>query len=278
MNTNLDMKRKNKEKKISIIMGIYNCESTLSESIDSILAQTYRNWQLILCDDGSIDSTLQIAQQYQKNTPGKIILLSNRKNEGLNKTLNKCLRYADGDFIARMDGDDISLPDRFEKEVQFLENHPEYAIVSTPMIYFDSKGIFRVGKGGKEPTLNSFSKGTPFCHAPCMIRAEAYKKVNGYSEDTKRIRVEDWDLWIRMYENGYKGYILNEPLYKMRDDRDAYSRRRFKYRLNEARVSASAVKKLKLSPIYYVWVLKPICVGILPKFLYDILHKRQMKI
>ena len=79
-----------------------------------------------------------------------------------------------------------------------------------------------------------------------------------------------------MYENGYRGYSLNEPLYKMRDDRNAYSRRKFKYRINEARVSAYATKKLKLGVVSYIWVLRPIIVGLLPNKLYDYLHKRKM--
>lgn len=256
-------------------MGIYNCADTLAEAIDSVLSQTYTNWQLILCDDGSSDHTYSVAQQYQEQYPDKIILIRNAENKGLNFTLNRCLQYADGSYIARMDGDDISLPTRFEKEVSFLNAHLEYAIVSTPMIYFDENGDFRTGNANGEPSASSLPKGTPFCHAPCMVRKEAYDAVGGYAFSRHRLRVEDWDLWIRMYEKGFRGYNLAEPLYKMRDDQNAYKRRKFKYRLNEARVSASAVRKLHLSPLYYCWSLRPILVGILPKGLYNYLHKKK---
>lgn len=259
--------------RVSILMAIYNCEATLPEAIDSVLSQTYEDWKLILCDDGSVDNTFAIAKTYRDKYPDKIVLIKNDRNHGLNYTLNRCLEYADTEYVARMDGDDISLPQRFEQEIEFLDNHPEYAIVSTPMIYFDEDGDFRTGSGGGEPSVNSFPKGTPFCHAPCMVRTEAYRKVNGYSEAQNRLRVEDWDLWIRMYECGFKGCVLEKPLYKMRDDRNAYSRRKFKYRINEAKVSASAVKKLKLSKVNYLWALKPICVGLLPKCIYNLLHK-----
>lgn len=263
--------------KISVIMGIYNCASTLGEAIDSLLNQTYTNWNLIMCDDGSSDDTYSVAENYKELYPDKIILIKNEENRGLNYTLNHCLKYADGGYIARMDGDDISLPERFEKEVEFLDNYPEYAIVSTPMIYFDENGEFRIGKGNGEPKLSSFAKGTPFCHASCMVRREAYETVGGYILSNKRLRVEDWDLWVRMYEKGYKGYMLEQPFYKMRDDRNAYSRRKFKHRINEARVSIMAVKKLKLSKVYLIWMLRPILVGLLPKFLYKWLHKRKVK-
>lgn len=264
-------------KRISIIMGIYNCESTLEEAIDSILEQTYSKWQLIMCDDGSIDDTYNIAKKYRDRYPEKITLLKNDVNRGLNYTLNHCLKYADGEYIARMDGDDISLPTRFKEEVDFLDSHKEFAIVSTPMIYFDELGDFLVGKGRGKVIPEVFPKGTPICHAPCMVRREAYEAVNGYTVSPKRLRVEDWDLWIRMYEKGFRAYELEKPLYKMRDGRDAYSRRKMKYRINEARVSAFAVKTLKLKPQQYIWVLRPIIVGLLPGFIYKVLHKnRQM--
>lgn len=262
-------------KKISIIMGIYNCAKTLPEAIDSILAQTYPHWKLIMCDDGSSDNTYQTAFEYAEKYPNKIVLIKNEKNMGLNYTLNHCLKYADTEYIARMDGDDISLPERLKKEIEFLETNPQYAIVSCPMIYFDQKGDFKIGKGHGEPNIIKFAKGTPFCHAPCMVKAEAYRAVGGYAESTKRIRVEDWDLWVRMYEKGYRGYTLSEPFYKMRDDRNAYVRRKFKFRLNEAAMTASAIKKLNLPKKYYIWMLRPIIVGLLPKFVYTFLHKRK---
>ena len=263
--------------RVSILMGIYNNSNTLSEAIESVIKQTYTDWKLIMCDDGSIDNTYAIAEEYKNKYPQKIILIKNDKNIGLNYTLNHCLQYVDTEYVARMDGDDISLPTRLEKQVKFLDSHPEYSIVSTPMIYFDEEGDFRIGVSRGEPDVNTFVKGTPFCHAPCMVRTEAYNAVNGYSVSKKLLRVEDWDLWVRMYAAGFKGYNLSEPLYKMRDDRNAYSRRKFKYRINESRVSASAVKKLKLSKINYIWVLRPIIAGLAPKFIYNLVHKRKVK-
>ncbi len=101
-------------------MGIYNCEEYLAESIDSIIDQTYTNWELIMCDDGSTDNTLKIAKRYEKKYPQKIIVMKNYKNMGLNYTLNKCLEKVDSEYIARQDGDDISLPNRLEVEMDFM--------------------------------------------------------------------------------------------------------------------------------------------------------------
>lgn len=256
-------------------MGIYNCATTLSEAIESIISQSYSDWKLIMCDDGSIDDTYSIAEEYRSNYPEKIVLIRNTTNQGLNYTLNHCLQYADTEYIARMDGDDISLPDRFEKEVQFLDNNKEYAIVSTPMIYFDENGEWSQGKGNGEVNLEDAAKGTPFCHAPCMVRKEAYDAVNGYSVDDKLLRVEDYDLWIRMLARGYKGYNLEKPFYMMRDDRNATKRRKYKYRINEARVHKKAVRLLHLKKRNYVYVLRPLIVGLIPAFFYDYLHRNK---
>ncbi len=261
--------------KISIIMGVYNCEHTLSEAIDSIIQQTYKDWELIICDDGSKDNTLSIAKEYEKQYEN-IHVYKNEKNLGLNKTLNKCLSYAKGEYIARMDGDDISLPTRLEKEINFLMNNPEYSIVSTPMIFFDENGDFGCCTVKNRPTKYDFIKGTPFCHAPCMVKKEAYDAVNGYSTSNKTLRVEDYDLWVRMIYAGYKGYNLNECLYKMRDDRSAYKRRKLKYRFNEAYVKLEAYKAFDLPKKYLIYIFRPIIVGLLPNFIYKKLHLRKV--
>lgn len=260
------------EYRVSIIMGIYNCENTLHEAIQSLLDQTNQQWKLIMCDDGSKDNTYKKAKSYAEQYEN-IILIQNDKNMGLNYTLNHCLEHVDTEYVARMDADDISLPTRLEKEINFLDDHHEYAIVSTPMIYFDEHGDFRVGKGNGEVIKSDFIKGTPFCHAPCMVRSEAYRKVKGYTVAEKLLRVEDYHLWYKMYLYGYRGYNLKEPLYKMRDDRDAKNRRKYKYRINEAYVKYLIVRDFNLSKINYIKMLKPLIVGLLPTFLYDFLHR-----
>ena len=262
---------------ISVIMGIYNCEPTLAEAIESIICQTYTDWELIMCDDGSQDRTLEIALDYMERYPGKIVVLRNETNLGLNATLNKCLQVAKGKYIARMDGDDICSPDRFQKEVDVLEYESDISIVSTDMNSFDESGVWGRISHPEYPKKIDFLAGTPFCHAPCMVRKEAYDDVDGYSVDTKLLRVEDYHLWFKMYKAGYRGKNIHETLYSMRDDQNAYNRRKFKYRINEAYVKYLAVKELKL-PIYgYVYVLRPLIVGLLPQFLYDKLHKRNLK-
>lgn len=268
--------------KVSIIMGIYNCAQTLPEAIDSILAQTFSDWQLILCDDGSKDQTCAVAERYQKEYPDQIVLLKNEHNMGLNHTLNRCLQAADGEYVARMDGDDVSLPTRLEKEAAFLDAHPEYAIVSTPMIFFDESGDWGRSYAIEKPTKHDFIKHSPVhCHAPCMIRREAYLAVGGYTEDRRMLRFEDVNLWYKLYAKGYSGYNLDEPLYKMRDDQAAANRRSLKSRMNGVYVTCVGFKLFHFPWYLYGYVgidfLKHVIKGIMPEWLYMRFHKRAVK-
>ena len=99
-------------RKVSVLMGIYNCAKTLPQAVDAIRRQTYNNWELILCDDGSTDDTYLVAWELAAKDK-RILLLRNEKNLGLNQTLNNCLAAATGEYIARMDGEDDCLPERF---------------------------------------------------------------------------------------------------------------------------------------------------------------------
>lgn len=263
--------------RISVIIGIYNCASTLVDALDSLYSQTYQDFKIILCEDGSTDNTYQVAKDYASKHDN-IILVKNEKNMGLNYTLNHCLEHADTEFIARMDGDDISLPTRFEKEVKFLDEHPEFAIVSTPMVYFDEEGEFGHGKGGYESTKEKLIYGTAFCHAPCMIRREAYEAVEGYSVDKRLLRFEDYNLWMKMFAKGYRGYMLDECLYAMRDDRNAISRRNFKGRLRGIYAHFLAHKTLQLPwSKFVIFTMINLAKGIMPTKLYDYFHKKNLR-
>jgi glycosyltransferase EpsE len=254
-------------------MGIYNCATTLQEALDSLYAQTYQDFEIILCDDGSKDNTYDVALDNQRQH-ANIVLLRNEQNLGLNATLNKCLAVAKGEYIARMDGDDISLPTRFEKQVKFLDEHPEYAVVSAPMIYFDENGEFRRGKGKGEVVARDFVHGSPICHAPCMARTEVFRSVGGYSVDERLLRVEDYHLWFKIFAAGYKLFMMDECLYMMRDDREAFRRRTFKSRVNETYVKSIGYRMINLPFYYQVFALRPLLIAMLPDCIYRILHKK----
>jgi len=263
------------EYRISVLMGIYNCASTLSEAIDSLYAQTYKNFKLILCDDGSTDNTYEIAEKYAKQY-NNIILLRNKRNMKLAHTLNHCLEYADTEFVARMDGDDISLPKRFEKQVSFLDSHQEYVVVSCNMIHFDETGEWGEGKTLEKPDINTFKRSTPHPHAPSMTRTSIMKEVGGYTLSKYLERGQDYYLWFKIYKAGYKGYNIQESLYKMRDNKDAMTRRTFKSRWNGFIVKRQVLKDLGIRNAT-INSLPEIIKAFIPRFLMKALREKRMK-
>lgn len=262
--------------KISVIMGAYNCEDTIVEALESLLYQSFQDFEIIICDDGSSDNTFRKLKKIKKMNSNKIKLLNNAENKGLNYTLNKCLKHAEGQYIARMDADDISHQSRFKVQNHFLDNNLNYDFVSSNMLFFDETGDWGVSNVKSKPNKDDFAKNSPFPHAPVMVRREAYIAVGGYSEDKKLLRVEDYHLWIKLYAAGFNGYNLKKILYKMRDDQNAYNRRTFQNRINEAYVRAIAIKELNLSFLNIIYVFRPLIVGLLPKNIYMFLHKKKL--
>lgn len=262
---------------ISVIMGVYNCADTLPEALDCLTRQTEENWELVACDDASTDDSYAVLRAYQDRFPEKVRLLRNERNRGLNYTLNRCLEAAHGEYIARMDGDDVCDPERFAKELSALREDPAIAIVSTDMEYFDDTGVWGRVSHPSYPEMKDFLHGSPFCHAPCMVKRTALDAVGGYTEEARLLRVEDYHLWIKMYKAGFRGKNIHEPLYRMRDDRAAYERRTFRSRLNEAFVKSLAVRELQL-PVYgYLYSLRPLILGLLPRPVYDCLHRWNLR-
>ena len=259
--------------RITVLMGIYNCAPTLQEALDSLYAQTYKDFKIVMCDDGSKDDTLKIAKENARMHEN-VIVIKNERNMGLNYTLNHCLEYADTEYIARMDGDDLSVPSRFEEQIKFLDAHPEYAVVSAPMIYFDENGDFRWGKGKGEVEAKDFVHGTPICHAPSMSRTDVIKSVGGYSVSKNLLRVEDYHLWFKVYAAGHKLYMLNKCLYKMRDDRNAVGRRNWITRRNEAYVKHKGYNMIGLPWWYQVYTIVPILKYFAPQWIYRYFHRR----
>lgn len=241
---------------ISVILSCYNCEKTLNKAIDSILAQTYTSWVMICCDDGSTDETYQILKEYKERYPDKFVILRNERNMKLAYSLNKCLCCVKTDYIARMDADDESMPDRFEKQIDFLSNHPEYIVCGT-RILIDSKlsGHQYVSKTEEQPDKFTLHKYTPFNHATIMCRREMFDVLGGYSEEYKAVRCEDKELWYRFFSHNLTGANLNEPLYKLVEDKALIYRSTRRSRWNGFITEIQGYRLLKY-PWY--WYVKPV--------------------
>lgn len=264
-------------KKVSVIMAIYNCALTLPEAIESIINQTYTNWELIMCDDGSSDDTYIVAKKYADQYPEKIILIKNEHNMKLPASLNHCLKYVTGDYIARMDGDDISLPNRFERQVDFLNNNQEYIVVGTAMIPFDDEGT----EYGVRICPNCFdvNKKRQCHHGTIMCRKEMYTRLGGYCEKWYAQRSEDQYLWYSL--SSHKDmftYNLDEPLYRVRENANTYARRNSLKNAFTISICLIHCYKMMHFPIKkYIHVLRPYVGAFMPPTVMQRYHDKQDK-
>ena len=250
---------------ISVLMGVYNTKNKeyLEKSLKSILNQTYSDFELIICDDGSTNDCIKWAKEIVNNDK-RVVFIKNKSNRGLAYTLNHCLEVAKGKYIARMDDDDISHLDRFEKQMKYLkENNVD--LVSNNINVFDENGIYNTLKYPKHITKKDFLFNSPIVHPSIMAKRECFDIVDGYRNISKTVRVEDYDLFMRMFSKGIKMDVIQEILLDYRDDRDNTKRRKkYKYRINEFKVRLEGFKTLKLMPIGLLYSIKPLIVGILP--------------
>lgn len=265
---------------VSVIMGVYNTnsEKILRTSIESILSQTYRDFELLICDDGSTDNTYEILKRICK-TDNRIKLLKNDINLRASGARNRCFEEAKGDFIAIMDADDYSSPERLAEQIDFLTKNNGFDFVGCRGRYFEdyidnTKGEYWYCD---YPEKKDFLVTLPFVHASIMFRKQALFNVQGYSMAKKVIRSEDYDLMMRMYSNGYKGANINKILYYIRRDENTFKRRKYRYRINEAIVKYEGFKKLKLMPMGIVFAIKPLIVGLIPIKLLNIIKNKYYK-
>lgn len=250
--------------KVSVLMAVYNVEGTIREALDSLIGQTYDNWQAIICDDASVDDTYAVAREYEEKFPDKFKVIKNEANSKLPYSLNHCLKYADGEFVARMDGDDISLPERFEKQVDFLNSHPDVTVVGTSMIRFDEKGEFGIIEYKEFPDKYALKNGVPHAHATIMMRKEAMDNIGGYTVSKITERGEDLDLWFRFYAAGYKGANLKEAYYKVREDKNTLKRRKLRYDFDYYKIRKNGYKMLKFPFWWRIYAFKPIISHFVP--------------
>ena len=200
---------------ITIAIPFYNAEKFLKESIQSVLAQTYKYWELILIDDGSTDKSLHIARSF---TDSRITVYSDGKNKKLAFRLNQVAELAKYDIIARMDADDLMAPNRLEKQIQVLVNKPNIDLVTTGLFTVTNNLKYIGARWYKKNciTHNELLAKNHVVHAAIMARKSWFLR-NKYN--TKLKVAQDYELWLRSsYNNDFKIYFLTEPLYIYREE------------------------------------------------------------
>lgn len=199
---------------VSVIMSVYNDKKYVSVAIDSILNQSFKDFEFIIINDGSTDKTLEILNDYERKD-SRIVLI-NQENKGLTKSLNIGIKKAKGKYIARMDSDDISHPQRLQKQIEFLENNQEYGLVGTNVEKIDEKGKhieFNTTKYSNEEIQKTLYTRNCFAHGSVMINKDLVSKDLYYDEEFKY--AQDYRLWAKIAKK-FKIANLREPLYKLR--------------------------------------------------------------
>ncbi len=221
--------------RVSVVTSVYNGETYLEECIDSILNQTFQDFEYIILDNGSTDRTPEILAQY---TDPRIRII-HQENLGISGSLNKGINISNSDLIARLDADDYSFPQRLEQQISFMEQNPEIVFCGSRFKelvgdkYFPQKVKFIEKDNDIRKIVSCFN---PFAHSTIMIRKNAFTKSGGY--DLKFEYGQDYELWIRMLNFG-KAWVLKEELSVVR--------------LSEQSTSNKNIRKQKLEGLQIRW-------------------------
>lgn len=233
-----------KNPKVSVIMGVYNGGEILKSAVESILNQTFTDFEFIIIDDGSKDDSLLTLNSIDDS---RLLIIQNQDNIGLTKSLNKALRLSRGLYIARQDADDLSHPDRLLKQVTFLDNHPENALVGCNALLINEHGeqIDTINLPSKNNIINtSLIKGNVFIHGSVIFRKNIVMNIGGYRENFRN--TQDYDLWLRLLEN-HQLANLPEYLYTLRRLQTSISMQYFDHQLTFSFLSREFYKQRQLN-------------------------------
>lgn len=187
---------------VSVAMPVYNCEPFVAAAVDSVLGQTWTDFELIVVDDGSTDRTLAVLEDMAGRDPR--IRLVSRPNTGFGRALVECVSLARGTYLARIDGDDVATPERFTRQVQALDADPDLAVVGSNAQAIDERGRligdYFVPREHEQIDAMHVAGRSAIHHPAAMIRMSMFRQVGGYRVD--RVPCEDLDLWLRLAEVG----------------------------------------------------------------------------
>ena len=248
---------------ISVIMGSRYLKDDvflLKRAVESILKQTFNDFEFIICDSGSNENARRYLERIRDN---RVKIVRKVECTDLASKLNLCLKFSRGQYIARMDDDDCSYPDRLQKEILFLEKNRDVAYVGCNVALVQN--CKKVGERilPERPQIEDFYITQPYIHPTIMFRTEVLKSVSGYCESSTCILCEDYDLLLRLYAVGYLGANLQEVLLDYTIPIQPKGNRKMRHRLNESITRYKRFKELGKLPKAFPYVIKPIAVGLL---------------
>ncbi len=250
------IERQSPTPKISVLLPVYNGEKHVLETVESILKQTYENFEFIIINDGSRDGTKEILESLTDNR----LRIVHKQNEGLGRTLNLGLQLARGEYIARIDADDVATPDRLAKQVVYLDANPEIAVLGSALrIVYTDGGEEKIRQRPLSPrdVRRQIIKINPIAHPAVMFRREVIQRVGGFDTSFdgslgKKYGM-DYNLWVRVLAAGYEMANLPEALMMHRKHRGSISGSKgFSFMVRERiKVRLWAKKMLHLGPVAF---------------------------
>ncbi len=250
---------------ISVIMSVKNGAETLDRCMESILNQTFRDLEFIICDDGSTDNTSSILMSYMEKD-SRVRVLKNIQSRGLAYSLNRCIEESRSNILARQDADDWSDLKRFEIQYKFVSEHPEYAIVGTQWYNVNGEGNMKMSDVKACPSARDQIKGGLFMHPSWMMRKDQLEKVGLYTVNKYTKRSQDFHLVMKLLGAGMKLYNLPEPLYYYSADDSTIARSiDWKKVKGLMWIRFDAYRRNKLPLWSYLYVLKPLISNLIPR-------------
>lgn len=260
--------------KVSVVMSVHNGETYLRDAIDSILNQSFKDFEFIIINDGSADKTEEILAGYQDSR----LRIVRQANHGLTRSLNKGIQLSKGKYIARMDADDVSLPERLEKQVDFLDKTPSIGVLGTACFEIDGndkKVAYLNGLSDQKTIRKTLIKKNVFCHSSLMFRREVFGKVGCYDDEFKYS--QDYELLFRIAEH-FDLANLPEALLLRRNHPKNISLKRENEQITCA-ISArkKAINRGQYSITCYFYLLRPYFVKKTPFVVRKLIRKHVLR-
>jgi glycosyltransferase involved in cell wall biosynthesis len=269
---------------VSVVLPVYDGAGTIGRAVQSILAQTYGNFELIVVNDGSADRTPEILGAFDDER----VRVLNQENRGLVASLNRGIEASRGKYVARMDADDVALPARFERQVEFMEKNPAVGVVGSAIrrVYPDGSSRIRRRPLDSEGIRRNIVRICPFTHSTVMIRKEVFGKAGLYDaakDGSRGLLVEDYDLWVRILAAGYELANLPDVLTEYYEEPGSILRSRpLRKRIAQQVFSrVEAIKTLRLGYAAYLNIVPVACLSVLNRYglkldrLYNLLSSRR---
>lgn len=250
--------------KVSVVMSVYNEEKYLQESIESVLHQTLKDFEFVVINDASTDNSARILEKIAVNDE-RLRIINNEKRLGLTKSLNIAIINSKGKYIARMDADDVALPERLERQILHLEKNPSIGLIGTSFYEIDEHSRILGEVYMPETDLmirKKIFKFNPFFHSSITIPRTVFEKVGLYNEEFQY--AQDYELWFRILRS-YKGINLNELLMKRRKHKQTLTHKKLQQQYYFSYKACQAgLKLLTPSIIDRCWLLKHKIISTMP--------------